>query len=246
MPWSEVFAQPAVVGALIGAFSTLTVGGLGWGYNLWLKKAERAAQHQGFTTEALKAQLEGWVNYSQQLNEQIGGLRQVIGEKDDRIASLERDRSTKEGEITELWRRIRLLESRVTGPPMDATVLVVDDNHEHARTVERMLRSIGLKPYSVHSSEEAEEYICYDQFQLIVMDISLDGRSGDQVAEDARKRGCEIPIIALSGFTHVVDQMKMSGAQFAAVIAKPVRAAEFLDIVRRTLGLNTDGGKDHA
>lgn len=224
----------------------MTVGLLGWGYNLWLKRAEHSIQNQGFTTEALKAQLEGWVNYSQELNTQIGSLRKVIGDKDDRIALLEKDRSTKEREITELWQRVRMLESRITGPPMDATVLVVDDNQEYARTVERMLRSIGMKPYSVHSSEEAEAYICYEQFQLVVMDIALDGKSGDQVAEDARKRGCQTPIIALSGFTHAVDKSKLEGARFSAVLAKPVRSAEFLRVVKSTLGVTNGDGERNA
>lgn len=232
-----LWEQPAVVGALIGSGTTISVGLIGYMYSWWLKRTERLAlqeaQHQSFTTDALKAQLEGWVTYSRELNSQIGALRKELTERDERIAALERGRSDREIEITTLWRKIREMESQCDMMVNEADVLIVDDNVDHGRAMQRILRSGGYSSSVTRDAEEAIHQLCDGNYKLGLIDIILNGTSGLDVALRAGESGCGIPLIAVSGAVNALDKSQMDRAKFIAVLNKPIRSNDLLDIVKK-------------
>lgn len=103
MSFFEFISIPAVSGILTALFgSGLTAFGA-YMYKIYLAKSEKETKSDQFTVDALKAQLEGWVNYSK-------GLTQTIAAQSSEIATLHERLSRKDQEISDLWSKIRQIE----------------------------------------------------------------------------------------------------------------------------------------
>lgn len=113
-----------------------------------------------------------------------------------------------------------------SGAPSERIVLI-DDDDQVRRTVQRMLRSADYDVQAFSNGPEGLAYLTDADVDLLITDVVMPGMSGIKVAEQL---GDELPVIFISGYTDdVIDDLR------GRFLAKPFLPQELLAIVRATL-----------
>ena len=114
-------------------------------------------------------------------------------------------------------------------------VLVVDDDDSTRTLLLALLRAHGYEVDGVSSGEAALELIARAEFDLVLLDVNLPGRSGIEVLEAAQPMApCSefIMITAFASIDTAVDAMKRGACDY---LRKPLRTDELLRVVARAL-----------
>ena len=108
--------------------------------------------------------------------------------------------------------------------PASRRVLVVDDNRESVETLSMLLQ---LKGHDARIAEDGDEAIAIaDSYRphVVVLDLSLPGRDGYEIARELRARpyGHGLVLVALTGWTGKDVREKAAEAGFDFHLLKPV------------------------
>jgi len=119
-----------------------------------------------------------------------------------------------------------------------AIIAVVDDNDRLLKTIDSMLDGTGYAVVLFDNPAEALTAFAKAPVDLVISDIYMPGMNGFQFIEDLRVIMPTVPVIAMSGggrFTgaNVLGKSAEHGA--TATLAKPVRRAELLTLIEKTL-----------
>lgn len=108
--------------------------------------------------------------------------------------------------------------------PSGLRILVVDDNHDAADSLTRLLETMGNDVYMVHDGEEAVEAAKGYRPQVALLDIGLPKMSGTDVARFIRGEpwGRDMVLIAVTGRGRDEDRREMEAAGFDQHMVKPV------------------------
>ena len=82
---------------------------------------------------------------------------------------------------------------------MEDMVLIVDSDTAVQAMLYKVIRSNGLDAQIASSGEEALEAVRSRQYDLILLDVDLQGMDGFEVIRQMRGRGIQTPIIIVSG-----------------------------------------------
>jgi len=82
---------------------------------------------------------------------------------------------------------------------LEDRVLIVDDDQAVLTMLYKVIRSNGLNADTVSNGEQALQKLQQQAYQLILLDVNMQGRDGFQVVQDIRRRGLKTPIIIVSG-----------------------------------------------
>jgi len=129
--------------------------------------------------------------------------------------------------------------------PRRSTVklLIVDDDPQILSYVQRLLEGQGSECMTARAAGEALDILekTDSPFDVILLDVSLPGRSGWEILDELRAGGDETPVIFLTGH-HAVEE-RVKGLELGAddYIIKPFAASELLArvdaVVRRRQSL---------
>ncbi|WP_372966175.1 CHASE domain-containing protein [Marinobacter sp.] len=102
--------------------------------------------------------------------------------------------------------------------------LIVDDMPLNCEIVESYLESFGVASESVHSGAQAMQQLLAQKFDLILMDLHLDGETGQEITQQIRSRkNLHQPIIAaLSASISEHDRNSSFAAGMDDFLTKPV------------------------
>jgi signal transduction histidine kinase/DNA-binding response OmpR family regulator len=115
-------------------------------------------------------------------------------------------------------------------------VLVVDDNETNRRILDYQLNSWGMVCDEADSADEALALLrdgrCYD---AAILDMHMPGTDGEALAVALRQQpsGRSLPLIMLTSLGH--RQRRVGGADFHAVLTKPVRPSGLFDALAEAL-----------
>jgi DNA-binding response OmpR family regulator len=118
---------------------------------------------------------------------------------------------------------------------MKHKILVIDDNPHILEAIELVLDTEGYAVKTITKSENVEEEIKIYSPDLILLDLLLSGRNGEEItrALKADKSTQKIPIIIISAHPSAEKTAKAAGAD--GFIAKPFDISELLGQVKRLL-----------
>lgn len=88
-------------------------------------------------------------------------------------------------------------------------VLYAEDVKEIRETYQEILIKLGYDVYCVGDGDQALEVYKQERFDLLILDLDLPGKKGDEVLKAVRQRGDRIPVIILSmmnRYTLLVDK----------------------------------------
>ena len=116
-----------------------------------------------------------------------------------------------------------------------ARVLVVDDDAEHASTLQRLLEREGLLVTVAHGGEEALGRARSEEFDLILTDLVMTGMSGLDLMRALTEAKVTTDVILMTAFGTVevaVDAMRSGAYDF---VVKPIKRATLLKAMERAL-----------
>lgn len=125
-------------------------------------------------------------------------------------------------------------------PPPD--VLVVEDDTEVRDLVGAALAAGGLRPLSAADVEEAERLLSCHAPALLVTDLRLGGGSGAALAQEARRRHPDLPVLIISGQPELGHGL----APPVEVLAKPFALPALVGAARRLLEAAASAGHSAA
>ena len=117
--------------------------------------------------------------------------------------------------------------------PVDATVLVVDDNRDAADSLGELLGSMGAQALVAYSGEEALRLAADNAFDTAVLDIGMPGMDGCDLARQLRAGpgGDQMNLIALTGWGQQGDKERIAAAGFNHHLLKPLNLAELMPLL---------------
>jgi len=136
-----------------------------------------------------------------------------------------------------------LLMDDATAPPpvMPGTfpglkVLVADDNATNRMILKAMLGALNVSVICVEDGDRAVEVAMTDQFDLLMLDISMPGKDGVETLAEIRRTAPLCPAIAVTAnaMKHQIDGY--FGAGFDGYVGKPFRRDDLAREISRVMG----------
>jgi DNA-binding NtrC family response regulator len=122
-------------------------------------------------------------------------------------------------------------------PRAAPTVLVVDDEINICRSVEKILTRIGIRVRQALNGEEALALLAAEPFDAVLTDLKMSRVGGMEVLRRAKEMTPGLPVIVMTGFASVssaVEVMKLGAVDY---LPKPFTPSEVRAVVRQALQL---------
>jgi FixJ family two-component response regulator len=120
--------------------------------------------------------------------------------------------------------------------PDDApTVFVIDDDASLRRSIQGLLKSVGLRSKSFGSAQEFLARRAADGPSCLVLDVQLPGLSGLDFQRQLADAGIQIPVIFITAHGNVpmpVKAMKSGAVEF---LTKPFHDQDLLNAMQQAL-----------
>jgi FixJ family two-component response regulator len=120
-------------------------------------------------------------------------------------------------------------------PENKAVVFVVDDDPSMRRSLETLLRSVGLDVQLFSSAQEFIPAKRPDVPGCIVLDVRLPGMSGLTFQEELAKTGIDLPVIFVTGHGDVPMSVRAMKAGAVEFLTKPFDDQVLLDAVHAAI-----------
>ena len=117
----------------------------------------------------------------------------------------------------------------------DAIVFVVDDDPAMRRSLENLMRSVGLRTEAFASAQEFLRRRRPDGPTCLVLDVRLPGASGLDLQKRMAETDLEIPIIFITGHGDVPMSVRAMKAGAVEFLTKPFRDQDLLDAIHQAL-----------
>lgn len=123
-------------------------------------------------------------------------------------------------------------------------ILIIEDEKDVNRLLAQALHDNGYKTVSVYNGLDVVNILKEGQFEMVLLDLMLPYKSGDEVLKDIRKVS-DIPVIIISAKDMVSTKVDLLAAGADDYITKPFDIKEVLARIevqiRRTEGLIEEG-----
>jgi CheY-like chemotaxis protein len=135
--------------------------------------------------------------------------------------------------------------------PEDMTVLVVDDEPDVRFFLQSVLEDEGFRVLIASDGDAALEMLRKTRVDFISLDLVMPNKSGARALYEIRKNKAwsKIPVVVVTGhardelgrsdFEEIFSGKTISGPQ--VYLEKPVRPKDYVDMVKRQLGIETSG-----
>ncbi|MBD3299528.1 MAG: PAS domain S-box protein [candidate division Zixibacteria bacterium] len=117
----------------------------------------------------------------------------------------------------------------------DERVLVVDDDLMQLRIIERMLRDLKYDVTTVDSGEAAVERTRHTDFDLLLLDMQMNGIDGAETFRQIRRHNPHQRAVIVSGYAGTERVASALASGVSGFIQKPVDVASLARMVRQAL-----------
>jgi len=117
------------------------------------------------------------------------------------------------------------------------SVLLVDDEVAIVHVIQKILENLGYRVTGFADSREALAAFKThpDEFDLIISDMTMPYLSGTQFAKAVLAEKPGIPILICTGFSEMVNRLKIAKSGIRKVILKPIIKSEIAKSIREVL-----------
>src|SRR6476620_450155 len=116
-----------------------------------------------------------------------------------------------------------------------ATVFIADDDAEMLQSIEKVLRSVGLRVESFASTDALVARVTPDRLGCIVLSLRRHAGPAPDHQQVLKERGCRQPVIVLTERDDVTTTVQAMRAGALDVLARPISDQTLIDDVHRAL-----------
>lgn len=120
-----------------------------------------------------------------------------------------------------------------------AKVLLAEDEHINRTLIETILKQLGVNVTSVDNGQAAVNEACNGDYQLVLMDVQMEGMDGleatQAIRKYERKHGGHLDIIALTAQAMPGDREKCLQAGMDDYLAKPLEKSQLVEVLAKFL-----------
>ncbi len=119
---------------------------------------------------------------------------------------------------------------------LSATVLVVDDRRDIRYLAQHFIEKAGGKVHTATNGQEAIDFIesqSTPDIDLVVMDMQMPVMDGYKATSELRRRGCQLPIIALTANAMKEDRDECLAAGCSDYTTKPLDSHKLVELIER-------------
>ncbi len=127
------------------------------------------------------------------------------------------------------------------GAPVHPTVLIVDDNRDLLRFLERLMAQAGWKLLTAESTQGVRELMMREKPNAALLDYLLPDGNGVALGVKLREKAPGIPIIIMSGLELPDEDQVICEEHGFPVLRKPFLAAEIMNQIRSRLTDDSTG-----
>lgn len=120
-------------------------------------------------------------------------------------------------------------------------ILAIEDDDRVASFLRRGLRAEGFQTSVSHDGADGLERVAREDYDVLLLDVTLPGLSGVEICRHLREHGVETPILMLTAKDSVADRIKGFEAGAGDYLAKPFAFEELVARIKAVLrrGENT-------
>ena len=122
--------------------------------------------------------------------------------------------------------------------PRKAHLLLIDDDPNTLASLARAFRLAGHEATVCDNAQRAVELVRAEQFDLILSDVVMPGKSGMELLEDLKKAGVQTPIVLISGQANIEMAVKATRLGALDFLEKPLSTDKLLLTVENALKLS--------
>lgn len=119
-------------------------------------------------------------------------------------------------------------------------ILIVEDEINVVKIIEKKLHSVGFATFSTQSGREAVSFAKMYDYDLIILDLNLPDMSGLLVLRDIRDAQVKTPVLVLSGGDSMERMLRCFDLGADDYLKKPFRGDELVARIRAVV-LRTNG-----
>lgn len=121
--------------------------------------------------------------------------------------------------------------------PASRSVLVVDDEPGVRNVLKLFLQRAGYSVLLAEDGEQALQLIGQPSqgIAAVLLDLTMPGRSGDEVLRDIRRSAPRLPVILMSGYNAKAALSPEVIAELAGLLTKPFEKSDLLQILHTVL-----------
>jgi DNA-binding NtrC family response regulator len=116
--------------------------------------------------------------------------------------------------------------------PKAGRILIVEDNHEVRKVMERVVASLGHEVRGAASAEQADHWLGAERFDVMLLDVELPRMKGVEFLGWALDRDPELAVIMLTGLDDPALAIQCIERGARTYLVKPVET-EFLRLALR-------------
>jgi len=123
---------------------------------------------------------------------------------------------------------------------MTYNIFVVDDEAKICEIMTDFLTDNGFNVQSAQNAEDALKILDTEKFDLLILDKNIAGTDGMVIFRYIRKKGIDIPVIAVTSSRRISEEEEEEESGFADLLFKPVDLNELLESVNKALGISVE------
>lgn len=117
-----------------------------------------------------------------------------------------------------------------------ATILVTDDEKDCRDSIQMVFERAGHEVEAVGSVDNALDLLGSRKFDLVVCDYRMPGKSGIDLLAELARRGSEVPVIMISGYTDYVTEATARAMGATELLRKPMRRKDLIECAVKAMG----------
>lgn len=122
-------------------------------------------------------------------------------------------------------------------------ILIIEDDIAISKGLQAALESKNYRVAAEANGEKGFQRAVQSEFDLILLDLMLPGKDGEEICRELREKGVRIPIIVLTARTDEIDEITLLKMGADNYLKKPVGIHKLLAYVESALRRSDAGGK---
>lgn len=111
-------------------------------------------------------------------------------------------------------------------------ILIAEDEKATAKAIKILLEKARFSADIVHNGNDAWDYVCSKTYDVVVLDIMMDGKTGLEVLSLMRENHMQTPVLLLTAKAEIEDRVTGLNAGADDYLPKPFATSELIARIR--------------